>query len=95
MWIDQAVPDTSAGCEIHNSIKPIVQSVYTNDATAKNVANHLLNGFADWVEGCHPYRHGQQSEEVFAPPLEIAVATLSNGATYIRWLMELDERVNG
>ena len=54
-------------------------------------ATKFLDGLIGWVRSIHEYRHGQEVEEPAPPPLGLAVAMVSSGATYLRWLAELDQ----
>ena len=79
---------------IKKELKPHANSVYEKlDISAVSAADLLLEGFCYWIKAGHKYRHGQKTKEPIAPPLEIAVLFLSEGAAYIRYLIELD-RIN-
>ena len=80
--------------EINAHLKPIVESVYHADAVALEAATKFLDGLIGWVSSIHEYRHGQEVEEPTPPPLGLAVAMVSSGATYLRWLAELDQLSN-
>ena len=80
--------------EINTHVRPIVESVYQRDAVALIAANKFLDGLIDWVSSIHEYRHGQEVEEPAPPPLGLAVAMVSAGATYLRWLAEIDHLAN-
>jgi len=59
--------------------------------TAKIVTSKAFDGFADWVDGMHYYRHGQGQPEPVTPPIEFAVYVLSSGAAFLRWLVAIKE----
>jgi hypothetical protein len=73
-------------------LEPIIQSVYSSDDTAKSAAMKLLNSCQDWINSAHFYRHEQGQEEPTQPPLELTVHIVSSGASFIRWLAELDAK---
>lgn len=79
---------------VEKHLKPIAQRAYSGDPVALNAANQLLSGLSDWVNAAHQYRHGQKTQEPTVAPLGLAVAMVSSGATYIRWLVELDQQAN-
>jgi hypothetical protein len=54
----------------------------------------LIESFCDWIDGCHNYRHEHSQEHVIEPPLEIVVEYVSSGASYLRWLIEIDAQTN-
>ncbi len=70
---------------------PFVEQYYASDAPAQEAAKKLVQGFTNWVASAQFYRHGQGQEEPNQPPLEVAVAILSSGAGYLRWLIHLDQ----
>ena len=79
---------------IEKELLPIIaRTPATSDAVARHAMGRALSAFAKWVEACRPYRHGQQAETVVAPPLELALLLLSQGASFLRWLGEIDQRV--
>lgn len=80
--------------EVEKNLKPILQKFYAGDVTAWNSANLFINSFKEWVNAAHFYRHGQKSEEPSPPPIELAVALTSSGATYLRWLAEVDQHIS-
>jgi hypothetical protein len=79
---------------VRNKLKSMIQKIYEKDETARKVAEHLMEGFCDWIEALHMYRHGQKVEEPSNPPMELAIEILSSGATYLRWLVEIDKFIH-
>jgi hypothetical protein len=53
-------------------------------------ASKLAASVGEWVDACHFYRHEAGNEDVVQPPLTLAVNLVSVGASYIRWLAEVD-----
>lgn len=49
-----------------------------------------LEGFKDWIEAAHHYRHEQGVETPSQPAEEIGVMPISHGVGYVRWLAQLD-----
>lgn len=80
--------------EINNHLRPIVEDAYEEEAVALTAANKFLDGLIGWVSSIHEYRHGQEVQEPAPPPPGLAVAMVSSGATYLRWLAELDQSIN-
>jgi len=79
---------------VKKELRVRVNSAYSQaDASAIGFAAQLLEGFADWVNASHPYRHGQQTARPFAPPFELAVLHFGLGANYLRWLVQVDKGV--
>jgi hypothetical protein len=50
----------------------------------------LLNGFKDWIDAAHNYRHEAGREGPSQPPLTLTVQMVSVGASFLRWLGDLD-----
>lgn len=77
--------------EVEKYIKPLAQKVYVDDEIALNAANLMLGGLSEWSNSVQQYRHGQRVEEPTDPPLGLAIASISIGASYLRWLVEIDQ----
>jgi len=69
---------------------PAFQQVYEGNASALEAASKEVEAFSKWIDACHNYRHAHGGEEPLAPPLDLAVQLVGAGATYIRWLVQLD-----
>lgn len=80
-----------AAPQLGQHLKPFAVNYYAADRPAQQAAERLLVGFTEWVASAQFYRHGQGQEEPNQPPLELAVALLSSGASYLRWLIHLDQ----
>jgi hypothetical protein len=50
----------------------------------------LLEAFKDWINAVHFFRHEAGDESLAQPSSALAVALVSQGAAYLRWLAELD-----
>lgn len=83
-----------SGSEVGRYLKPFVQKIYEGNEPAINAANQFLEGFAKWTNAAHQYRHAQNVEEPTPPPVGLAIAMMSTGASYLRWLAELDQQMN-
>jgi len=79
--------------EIKQYLCPATDSLYESDQTAKRSIQKYLNSFIEWVDAVHFYRHGQGTEEPTQPPLTYAIALVSSGASYLRWLGEIDQAI--
>lgn len=81
--------DRLNGYGVQSRLKPLLQKCYSDDTVVTTACNHILDGLCDWIEAGHMYRHGQRIEEPSSPPLDFAVLYLSQGASYIRFLLPL------
>ena len=79
--------------EIDRRLVPVVQSAYEGDATAQEAARAMLIGFRDWVEASHIYRHQPGAADVPEPPTDVAILVISYGASLVRWLAGIDEKL--
>jgi hypothetical protein len=71
-------------------LQPLVQRVHAADKVATRAATMLLRAFKDWIDAAQNYRHEAGQEEPVPPPLSLTVQMVSLGASFIRWLVELD-----
>jgi hypothetical protein len=79
--------DLSSGL-VQAELRPALQRAYAaSDSSAAAFSATMVESFSKWVDAGHKYRHGPKSEIPHAPPLELAVLYLSQGASHIRWLV--------
>ena len=76
---------------VQNSLKDIALQAYKGDSIAQESVGKVFMGFGDWVDAIHIYRHGQDVPEPKDPPIEFAIYVLSSGASFLRWLVEIDK----
>jgi hypothetical protein len=75
--------------EINQLLKPAIGQLYAgNDGHA---ARLICSSLGEWVNSAHHYRHSPGTEEPAPPPMGVAVALISSGATFLRWLIETDQ----
>jgi len=75
---------------VENTLKSKCLKVYEADITANNVATKMFDGFAQWVDSVHNYRHGQVGIEPVSPPDTLAIYIISSGTAFLRWLVSLN-----
>lgn len=78
---------------VENDLKNKFMPIYNGDETAKAVVSKMFDSFALWVDGIHLYRHGQDDDQPVRPPIDLAVYILSSGSSFLRWLIELNEKL--
>ncbi|MBN9536807.1 MAG: hypothetical protein BGN99_03465 [Alphaproteobacteria bacterium 65-37] len=76
--------------EALKNVSPMLNARYKADETAKTASQLLLKGFIDWVAAAHQYRHGPSEDGAAEPPPEVWQHLLSQAASHIRWLSDLD-----
>lgn len=78
---------------VRSELEPQIRKHYEKEPVAGRASGHAALSFADWIDAVHQYRHGHQAEEPIAPPTELAVLLASQGASYIRWLVDMDREL--
>ena len=76
--------------KVKEKISKLQQSMYKEDEVARRAADKALNGFSEWVDAAHNYRHAPGEEKLSQPPEEVAILLISQGYSYVRWLAEID-----
>jgi hypothetical protein len=87
-----SVAKLSAADATKGSLQSNVQAIYQSDPTAQRAASKSVQAFGDWVDACHNYRHEVGQEEPAQPPLDLAIQLISGGATWLRWLIDVDSQ---
>ena len=80
--------------EIREHLGPIVTRLYPAPPAIASAAGKMLSAASGWVDAAHPFRHGQNVETPLVVPVELAVTMMGTGASLIRWLAQIDARVN-
>jgi hypothetical protein len=79
---------------VENTLKDKCIRLYENDETALKTVSKLFDGFAQWVDALHNYRHGQASDEPVAPSESVAIYVLSSGSSFLRWLVDINNNLS-
>ena len=74
---------------VQKNLKAIIQAQLKEKPIELKATEHLLDGFCDWIDAGHMYRHGQKVEITEAPSIEYTVMFISQGASYLRFLLQL------
>ena len=78
--------------QVEKFLRPRIQTFVESDSVEGRATKKALESFLDWIEASHFYRHEQGTEEPNQPPLSLAVLLVANGANWLRWLAEIDQR---
>lgn len=73
---------------IDSYLRPEIDRIYL-EAVAKRAAHKMYQALTDWSDACHNYRHASGDAALDLPPEELAVALVSQGLGYVRWLVDL------
>jgi hypothetical protein len=76
---------------VETNLTPLVQKLYGADVIAVRAAVKQIASLKDWVDASHNYRHEPGSEEPVQPPIDLAILAISNGTSFLRWLIGLDQ----
>jgi hypothetical protein len=76
---------------VETNLTPLVQKLYGADIVAVRAAIKQIASLKDWVDASHNYRHEPGSEEPIQPPIDLAILAISNGTSFLRWLIGLDQ----
>jgi hypothetical protein len=77
---------------VDRELRPLCDRLFSNDPQLKTTAGRLLSSFGKWVDAIHPYRHGHEREQPLVLPDDFAILAVSQGAGFIRWLVDVDRR---
>lgn len=86
-------PDVTrlGSAEATKKLKPLLDAM--SEGTERDNLGRMLESLKEWINGAHPFRHGQSVEEPDNPSIASTVLSVSVGSAFIRWLAELDSRV--
>jgi hypothetical protein len=87
-------PQRISAQEVRTRLKQIIAPLYGGNLPAQTAAELMCESLADWINAAHRYRHAPGEEEPLPPPLDVAVLMMSAGASWVRWLAELDARIS-
>jgi hypothetical protein len=76
---------------INKTLKPVLQEHLSSKPVELKATMHILDGLSDWIDSGHMYRHGQKLDETEKPSIEFTVMYISQGASYLRFLLTLSK----
>lgn len=68
------------------------QALYSAHPTLQSASAKTLEGFKDWINAAHFYRHEQGVQSPNQPTEEFAILLISQGLSYVRWLAQMDQK---
>jgi hypothetical protein len=77
--------------EIERHLVPMMQNAYSGDATAQAAARLIVTSLQSWIEASDAYRRQPGAADAPAPPADVAILSISAGASFVRWLAGLNE----
>ncbi|MFM0328151.1 hypothetical protein [Paraburkholderia strydomiana] len=78
-----------------NQLKKAAIAALATDPATNGVLSATFDALGCWIDGIHLYRHGQSTQDPIAPPIELTVHILGTAASYIRLLIDIDQKKTG
>jgi hypothetical protein len=78
--------------EIERHLKPRVERTYQGDPTSQKAALRMLTCLLEWVEASRSFRHYPGAPDCSQPPPDVAILSISCGASLVRWLAGLADQ---
>lgn len=75
-----------------DEIGRLIQKIYANHPTMQRSSAQVLQSFAKWIDAAHHYRHEEGAEEPSQPADELAIVLISEGMSFVRWLVAIDKK---
>jgi hypothetical protein len=75
--------------EVKRHLQPIALAG-TSDKE-RDARGRMIESLAEWMNGCQKYRHAAGQPEPTEPSLDLAILMVSQGASWLRWLITLDQ----
>lgn len=79
--LDEAIP----------KLDNILNEVYKKDKVLLDASKAVKKSLKEWNISCHQYRHGKDADKINNPSDEYTILMLSQGASYIRWLLDVEQ----
>jgi hypothetical protein len=77
--------------EIDRHLTPLVERAYQDDPASQKAALRMLTCLHEWVEASRSFRHHPGGADCSQPPPDVAILSISCGASLLRWLAGLGE----
>lgn len=80
---------------IQTKLKPALERLYEGEENKHIRMSSLKQAEAliDWTDGAHLYRHAPGESVPKQPSDELTLLSVSNGLAYLRWLVDLKQRL--
>lgn len=69
---------------IDGDLKPKLLSHFSGYPEADDKVERLLETFKAWVKSAHPFRHGAGFDQIHEAPLDLAIASATQGMSFLR-----------
>ena len=75
-----------------SKIESEINRIYAGSPTMQRSSFQILQSFGAWVDAAHHYRHEEGAEEPRQPDEELAIVLISEGLSFVRWLVGIDQK---
>lgn len=75
-----------------SKIESQISRIYADSPTMQRSSAQILQSFGAWVDAAHHYRHEEGAEEPRQPDEELAIVLISEGLSFVRWLVGIDQK---
>lgn len=74
-----------------SKLDDILNEIYKNDKVLLDASRAVKRSLNEWNVSCQQYRHGKDADKINNPSEEYTILMLSLGASYIRWLLDVEQ----
>jgi hypothetical protein len=82
-------PDTLG--QALSKLEGFINKIYENEKVGLAASKDMIESLKNWNKSCHNYRHGKDADKINNPSEEYTILMLSQGASYIRWLLDIEQ----
>ncbi len=75
----------------NDKIGRLLQANYASHPSMQRSSAQILRSFGGWIDAAHHYRHEEGAEEPSQPAQELAIVLISQGLSFVRWLVAIDK----
>lgn len=76
---------------VRKKLRQLIGSIYPEGSTERKIASEQIEGFCIWMKGANFYRHEDGDEKPTQPTEEISFLAVSDGLSFLRWLVSIRE----
>jgi len=80
--------------QITKYLRPAVLQLYEGDTKLAEISDFEVESFIKWASAALKYRHAEGESNLPSPPQEVYVLLISQGLSFVRWLAEIDRKLD-
>jgi hypothetical protein len=78
----------------NQKLAPKLQAIYADNRTMQRSSAQVLQSFTKWIDAAHHYRHEEGAESPIQPANELGIILISEGISFVRWLVAIDKKIH-